>query len=115
MSLPSRRNVSKIVEKYRREFPDLERPLLRRLIRAENKIVNPSELRKLSRYLKKAYEVQPQPKRRELKPQPEENKFHILTAEELYRNQEARRHWKEKRRFFHRVKDPWKDFKKGSP
>jgi hypothetical protein len=55
MSLSKDNHVSKLVEKYRRMFPNVERPLLRKLIREENKITNPSELKKLDRYLKKAY------------------------------------------------------------
>jgi hypothetical protein len=63
------KSVSQLVEKYLAEkhkgkLP-LERPYMRRLIRAENKefFSNPSNLRKLDRYLRKAYsqaEKQPQ-------------------------------------------------------
>jgi len=56
MSLSKQKDVRHLVEKYRREFSSLERPLLRRIIRSENKIENPSELKKLDRYLAKAFQ-----------------------------------------------------------
>jgi glucan phosphorylase len=55
MSVNKERDVRQLVEKYRRQFPTLERPFIRRLIRSENKIENPSELKKLDRYLAKAF------------------------------------------------------------
>jgi len=54
--LSKNKNVSKLVEKYRNKYPDLERDLLRKLIRSENGITSPSDLRKLDRYLKTAFE-----------------------------------------------------------
>jgi hypothetical protein len=56
MSVPTEKNVRRLVEKYRSQLPELERPLLRRLIRSENRITDPSELKKLDRYLKKAFQ-----------------------------------------------------------
>jgi len=55
MSVNKEKDVRQLVEKYRRQFPTLERPFIRRLIRSENKIENPSELKKLDRYLAKAF------------------------------------------------------------
>ena len=55
MSLSKKKDVRQLVEKYRHEFPSLERPFLRKLIRSEMKIENPSELKKLDRYLAKAF------------------------------------------------------------
>jgi hypothetical protein len=46
-------SVSKIVENYHAKFPGLERPLLRRLILAENKGLN---TRTLDRHLKKLFQ-----------------------------------------------------------
>ena len=56
MSPKHYKNVPQLVEKYRRKYPELDRDLLRKLIRLENKIDHPSELKKLDRYLKKAFE-----------------------------------------------------------
>ena len=58
MSSKRDKNVSQLVEKYKREFPTLEKKFIRRLIKSENKELfdnNPSEVRKLSRYLEKAF------------------------------------------------------------
>jgi len=59
MSLKSRDTVPEIVENYRKQFPTLERPLLRRLIRSENKELfgNPSNLKQLDRHLRKAFKT----------------------------------------------------------
>ena len=63
MSPKHRKDVSQLVEKYKRELPYLERPLLRRLIRVENPQLfknNPSmasNLKTLDRHLKKAFET----------------------------------------------------------
>jgi hypothetical protein len=64
VSLAHDRTVSQLVEKYRRDFPGLEKRFIRRLILAEYKqfFENPSEVRKLTRELEKAYKneaVQP--------------------------------------------------------
>jgi hypothetical protein len=56
------KTVAHFVEKYRQKYPELDRDLLRKLIRLENNITNPSELRKLDRELKKAFS---QPKAKE--------------------------------------------------
>ena len=56
MSLETRANVPQLVEKYRKKYPTLDRDLLRKLIRLENKIGNPSELKKLDRYLRKEFQ-----------------------------------------------------------
>jgi len=63
MSQKRNKTVPQLVEKYRREFPALEKRFIRRLILAEhkelfNKSLNKnddSEVRKLSRYLEKAF------------------------------------------------------------
>lgn len=59
MSLTSGKTVPEIVENYRKQFPTLERPLLRRLIRSENKELfgNPSNLKQLDRHLRKAFKT----------------------------------------------------------
>ena len=55
---PNRDNtISKFVRDYKEKYPDLDRSLLRKLIRLENKITNPSDLKKLDRYLKKEFEI----------------------------------------------------------
>jgi hypothetical protein len=46
------KNVSQIVEKYKRQYPNLDRDLVRKLIRLENPNLN---LRTVDRYLKKAF------------------------------------------------------------
>jgi len=59
MSPKRDKTVPQLVEKYRREYPYLERPLLRKLMRLENPQLfrdNPSNLKKLDRYLRKAFE-----------------------------------------------------------
>lgn len=62
LSPKRRKDVSQLVEKYRRQFPTLERPLLRKLIRLENPEVfknNPSNLKTLDRHLGKAFKNEP--------------------------------------------------------
>ena len=68
MSLKRNKNVAELVEKYLKdkELQNLERDLLRRIIRVENPaLFNPqnesysSNLRKLDRYLKKVYNKKP--------------------------------------------------------
>ena len=61
MSVNKPLNVPKLVEKYREELPDVDRDLLRRIIRVENHITNPSELKKLDRYLAKAFKNKAEP------------------------------------------------------
>ncbi|MGA2680884.1 MAG: hypothetical protein ABSF44_03685 [Candidatus Bathyarchaeia archaeon] len=64
MSLKKDKSVPQLVQKYKHQFPDLERDLLRRLIRVENPnlfLDNSSNLKKLDRYLKKAFENAPKP------------------------------------------------------
>jgi len=56
MSLTHKKDVPKLVKKYREELPNIDRDLLRRLIRVENNITNPSELKKLDRCLKKTFQ-----------------------------------------------------------
>lgn len=56
MSLENKKDVRRIVEKYRQEFPTVERPFLRRLIRLEQKLTKDSELKALDRHLKKDFE-----------------------------------------------------------
>lgn len=59
MSPKRDKTVPRLVEKYRREYPYLERPLLRKLMRLENPQLfrdNPSNLKKLDRHLRKAFE-----------------------------------------------------------
>lgn len=58
MSPKRRKDVSQLVEKYRSQFPDLERPLLRKLIRLEHPELfknNPSNRKTLDRHLKRAF------------------------------------------------------------
>jgi hypothetical protein len=53
--------VPQLVEKYKTKYPGLDRDLLRKLIRLENPglfLKNPSNLKKLDRYLRKAFEHQ---------------------------------------------------------
>jgi hypothetical protein len=57
MSLKEKKNVPQLVKKYRERYPYLDRDLMRKIIRLENNITNPSELKKLDRHLKKAYET----------------------------------------------------------
>ena len=57
MSVSEKKDVPQLVEKYRTKYPRLERPILRKLIRLENKIENASDKRKLDRYLKKAFKT----------------------------------------------------------
>jgi hypothetical protein len=49
-------DVPQIVKKYMQKYPELDRDVLRKLIRLEFKITNPSELKKLDRCLGKAFE-----------------------------------------------------------
>jgi hypothetical protein len=59
---PNRDNtIAKLVRDYRIKYPDYERPLLRKLIHLENKITNPSELKKLDRHLGKAFKIPKRP------------------------------------------------------
>lgn len=57
MSPKQNRIVPQLVEKYRREFPELEKRFIRKLILAEHKELfqNDSEVRKLTRYLEQAF------------------------------------------------------------
>ena len=55
MSPKRDKTVPHLVEKYLDKYPGLDRDLLRKLIRLENKIENPSELKKLDMYLRKAF------------------------------------------------------------
>jgi len=57
MSPKRDKTVSQLVEKYKQDFPGLESRFLRRLIRSEHKEIfqNPSNVRKLTRELKKAF------------------------------------------------------------
>jgi hypothetical protein len=57
MSQKRDKTVPQLVEKYRREFPELEKRFIRRLIIAEHKelFTIDSEVRKLTRYLEKSF------------------------------------------------------------
>jgi hypothetical protein len=55
MSLKHNKNVPELVKNYRSKYPNVDRDLLRKLIRLENKIENPSELKKLDRCLRKSF------------------------------------------------------------
>lgn len=73
MSPKHDKGVLRLVEKYRRRYPHLERSILRKLIRLENKGLfylagkpNESKLKTLDRRLKKAFE-QPIKKRASIK------------------------------------------------
>lgn len=73
MSPKHDKSVLRLVEKYRRRYPHLERSILRKLIRLENKGLfylagkpNESKLKTLDRHLKKAFE-QPIKKRASIK------------------------------------------------
>lgn len=55
VSTSNKQNVPELVKKYRSKYPELDRDLLRKLIRLENKIENPSELKKLDRCLRKSF------------------------------------------------------------
>jgi len=61
MSSNTKINIPKLVEKYRHEFPQLEKRLLRRMIRKENHITDSTEIRQLSRYLQKAFKNETKP------------------------------------------------------
>jgi len=67
MSVNRPLDVPQLVKKYRDRYSELDRDLLRKIIRSENKITNPSELKKLDRYLRKAFE----------------NKVELSTSEDL--------------------------------
>lgn len=58
MSLSEKKDVPQLVEKYRNRYPEIERDLIRKMIRLENNIENPSELKKLDRYLAKSFKNQ---------------------------------------------------------
>lgn len=57
MSLKEKQNVPQLVQNYKQKFPELEKRFIRTLIISENKkqFENPSELRKLTRYLERAF------------------------------------------------------------
>ncbi|MEM3695001.1 MAG: hypothetical protein QXJ11_03470 [Candidatus Bathyarchaeia archaeon] len=55
MSVYKGLDVPQLVKKYREKYPELDRDLLRKLIRLEAKITNPSQLKKLDRYLAKEF------------------------------------------------------------
>jgi hypothetical protein len=60
VSLRREKTVRELVEKYRKQFPDLERPLLRKMIRLEHReIFRPSsgKLRTLDRELKRSFKL----------------------------------------------------------
>ena len=76
MSISKAKDVPQLVEKYRQAYPDLDRDLLRKLIRLENKIENPSDLKKLDRYLAKAF-------KNEVKPSTENRLFQWLSKDDL--------------------------------
>jgi len=76
MSISKAKDVPQLVEKYRQAYPDLDRDLLRKLIRLENKIENPSDLKKLDRYLAKAF-------KNEVKPSTENGLFQWLSKDDL--------------------------------
>ena len=62
MSPKRDRTVRQIVEKYRCQYPILERPLLRKLIRLEHRDVFKPEsgpLKTLDRELKRSYKIEP--------------------------------------------------------
>jgi hypothetical protein len=63
MSQKRSNNVPNLVEKYRREFPTFEKRHIRRIIivYSNGAFKNPSELKKLTRALKKSFELQPLP------------------------------------------------------
>ena len=76
MSLSKRKDVPQLVKKYRENLPNIDRDLLRRLIRVENNITNPSDLKKLDRYLAKAF-------KNEVKPSTENRLFQWLSKDDL--------------------------------
>lgn len=56
------KSVPELVQKYRHRWPDLERDLLRKLMRIENPklfLNNPSNLKKLDRHLKREFQKHP--------------------------------------------------------
>jgi len=57
MSPKRDKTVLQLVEKYRRAYPSFERPILRKLIRLENKEIfqSDSNLKKLDRCLRRAF------------------------------------------------------------
>lgn len=59
MSLKRNKDVPQLVEKYKAKYPKVDRDLVRRLIRVENKEIfkNPSKLKQLDRYLKKEFDA----------------------------------------------------------
>jgi hypothetical protein len=78
MSLKRSKDVLQLVEKYRAKYPQLDRDLLRRLIRLENPDIFLKEknknygnnLKTLDRYLRKAFETRPPSRSNELSRQP---------------------------------------------
>lgn len=94
MSLPRKKTVSQLVKKYRAKYPELEREILRKLIRLENpelfsreKTRNPSSnLRNLDRHLGKAFknaEPKTAEKAEPLKEQIEREKLSPTTVQAL--------------------------------
>ena len=67
MSSKRSKDVPQLVEKYRAKYPELDRDLLRKLVRLENPDLFPkantlmyaSNLKKLDRYLRKAFAKKP--------------------------------------------------------
>lgn len=60
MSFKGGKNVPQLVSKMRADYPQLDRDLIRKLIRLENPDLfkdNPSNLKKLDRYLKRSYKT----------------------------------------------------------
>jgi hypothetical protein len=77
MSSKKKVDVAELVKKYREKYPYLDRDLLRKLIRLECKLDNnPSELRKLDRHLKKAFQ------NKETEPEKSKSKFSRIEVSE---------------------------------
>jgi len=53
--------ISRLVRDYKIKYPNEKREILRKLIRLENNITNQGELKKLDRYLDKAFEIPKHP------------------------------------------------------
>lgn len=79
MSLKRSKDVPQLVEKYRAKYPEVDRDLLRKLVRLENPSLFLKErnknyannLKKLDRHLRKAFETHPPLRPNELSGQPD--------------------------------------------
>jgi len=83
MSLNRDKSVSQLVTKYLKKYPNLDRDLVRKLVRLENPELffkNASNLRKLDRHLKKQYDLKQQS---QVKPKIAANSFYEKRLEAI--------------------------------